>query len=233
MGEGRCAGFGRTTFVAILLAITSLVVVQSVVHLVVVLSLNRIATVVDLDRSNGLPDVVSTIALTLGAIGGGVVAHKEQGAQQAQAAALALVLSLVTLADLLHDGPHPSLPTGPYVIGVVMAAGLLVLGLALASGARAQCTFAVGVLALVLSFFVSGLDKADGWFARERGDPIAEYQIVAKEGLELLGWSLVALALWDEALRRGRRRERDYRPTFSSIGSSSATQLGKTDETAY
>jgi hypothetical protein len=55
---------------------------------------------------------------------------------------------------------------------------------------------------LAASFFVTGLDRLDHWFERERGDPIAEYQIVAKEGLELLGWSLVALALWDEALRR-------------------------------
>jgi hypothetical protein len=55
----------------------------------------------------------------------------------------------------------------------------------------------------VASFYVNALDQVDAQrFERERGDPIAEYQIVAKEGLELLGWSLVALALWDEALRR-------------------------------
>jgi hypothetical protein len=59
---------------------------------------------------------------------------------------------------------------------------------------------------LLCSFLVSGLDRYDHRFERERGDPIAEYQIVAKEGLELLGWSLVALALWDEALRRRRAR---------------------------
>jgi hypothetical protein len=60
---------------------------------------------------------------------------------------------------------------------------------------------AAGLL-LAASFLVGGLDRIDRRFDADRGDPIAEYQIVAKEGLELLGWSLVALALWDEALRR-------------------------------
>ncbi len=63
---------------------------------------------------------------------------------------------------------------------------------------------------------------------------------MAKEGLELLGWSLVALALWDEALRRrggtalpagaqrrlarertrrpSRSRGATYRASFSSTG---------------
>jgi hypothetical protein len=62
-----------------------------------------------------------------------------------------------------------------------------------------QATLAVGGCALVGSFLVMGLDRFDPWFARERGDAVAEYEIVAKENLELLGWSLVALALWDAA----------------------------------
>ena len=66
------------------------------------------------------------------------------------------------------------------------------------------------MLVLCGSFLVTALDEVDaGRFERERGDPIAEYQIVAKEGLELLGWSLVALALWDEASRRRPRSRRE------------------------
>jgi hypothetical protein len=63
-------------------------------------------------------------------------------------------------------------------------------------------TLAVGVLMLASSFFVTGLDRLNHRFERARGERTSEFEIVAKEGLELLGWSLIALALWDEALRR-------------------------------
>lgn len=198
-----------------MVAITTLVVAQSVVHFVVVLWLDRVGTVVDLDRSNGLPDIVSTLALGLGAVGAGFLAHQERGGQQAAAATLAVLLALATLADLRHDGAHPSSPYGPYVIGVVATAGLLVLLVGAASGSRAHITFAVAGLALAFSFFVAGLHRADGWFERERGDAVDECQIVAKEGLELLGWSLVALGLWEEALRRRKVASR-FSPTRAS-----------------
>jgi hypothetical protein len=61
---------------------------------------------------------------------------------------------------------------------------------------------ALAIGCLAVSFLIIGLDRLDRRFERERGDLIAEYQIVAKEGLELIGWSLVALALWDAALER-------------------------------
>ncbi len=51
---------------------------------------------------------------------------------------------------------------------------------------------AAAVLVLCGSFLVTALDNVDaGRFERARGDSIAEYEIVVKEGLELLGWSLV------------------------------------------
>ena len=216
VGEGKSGGFGRRTFVAIVFLITTFVVAQSVVHLVVVLWLDRVGTVVDLDRSNGLPDIVSTLALGLGAVGAGFLAHQERGGgRQVAAGGLAVLLALATVADLRHDGAHPSSPYGPYVIGVVATAGLLVLLVGAASGSRARITFAVAGLALAFSFFVAGLHRADGWFERERGDLVDECQIVAKEGLELLGWSLVALGLWEEALRRRKVASR-FSPTRAS-----------------
>jgi hypothetical protein len=115
---------------------------------------------------------------------------------------LAAVLLLLTLADLLHDGAHPWSRSGPYVIALVLAAWVLLVIVAAASGPRARFTFAAAALIVAASFFTEGLDRLSHELERERGDPIAEYRIVAKEGLELLGWSLVALALWDEALRR-------------------------------
>ncbi len=144
------AGPGRLGFGGVLIVIAAFVVAQSVVHLVVVLLFHRMETFVDLDRSNGLPDIVSTVALALAALGAGAVARHERGSQRLAATVLAAVLAVLVLAS---------------------------------------------------SFFVTGLDRLDHRFERARGERTAEYQIVAKEGLELLGWSLVALALWDEALR--------------------------------
>jgi hypothetical protein len=106
------------------------------------------------------------------------------------------------LADLFHDGAHPSSAKGRYVISLVAVCALLLLVAALFWGTRARVTVAVSVLVLGSSFFVTGLDRLDHRFERARGEKTAEYEIVAKEGLELLGWSLVALALWDEVFRR-------------------------------
>lgn len=193
---------GRLAFGGALLVAGSLVLAQSAVDLVVVLHFHRQGTIVDLDRSNGVPDVVSTLALALAALGAGAVARRERASHRVSATSLAGVLALLMLADLFHDGAHPSSATGRYVIALVTVSGVLLGIVALSSGPRPQATLVLAVLMLASSFFVTGLDRIDHWFERARGDPIAEYRIVAKEGLELLGWSLVALALWDEAARR-------------------------------
>jgi hypothetical protein len=198
------AGLGRLAFGGALIVIAALVVAQSVIHLLIVLRYHRLDTFVDLDRSNGLPDLVSTVALALAASGAAAVARRETGPQRIIAAALTGVLAGLMLADLIHDGAHPSSAKGWYVIGLVaVAAGLLGL-VARAARAQARVTLVVAALVLASSFFVTGLDRLDHRFERARGERTAEYEIVAKEGLELLGWSLVALALWDEAFRRRR-----------------------------
>ena len=92
---------------------------------------------------------------------------------------------------------------GPVVIAAVALTLARLAFVALRSSPRFGVTVAVATIVLAGSFLVGGLERFDPMrFQRERGDPIAERQIVAKEGLELLGWSLVALAFWDEALRR-------------------------------
>jgi hypothetical protein len=189
-------------------AIALLTIVQTAVHLEVVLGAGRIGTVVDLDRSNGLPDLVSTLALVLATIAAGVVARHAGGATRHAAGALASVLAVLTLADLLHHGPHPHSSGGRVVILLVVTAGVLLAVVARDAGMTSRAAIAGGAAALICSFLVSGLDRIDHWFERERGDPIAEYQIVTKEGLELIGWSLVALGLWDDALRRRREAGR-------------------------
>jgi hypothetical protein len=201
MGEGQ-GGVRCRMFAAWLTAIVGVAVLQSVVHLAVVLGAGWIGTLVDLDRSNSIPDLASTAALAAAAYGATLIARGAHGGRRIVAAVLAIALAVLTLADLIHDGPHPASVVGWLVIAVVVGAGLLLTVLAGACDARAHITLAVAGCLLVSSFLVNGLDQYDQWFERKRGDHLREYEIVAKEGLELLGWSLVALALWDEALRR-------------------------------
>lgn len=194
----------RGVFAAWIGVAVGLVILQSVVHVVVVIGLDRVGTVFDLDTSNGVPDVVSTFALGSAAAGAIVLGRDLHGARRGMTAALAGVLVVLTIADLVHDGPHPSSDLGWLVISAVASAGLLLALLARGFDRRGRVTLAVAIAALVGSFLVNGLDRLSERFDEERGDPIAEYQIVGKEGLELLGWSLVALVLWNEAVRRRR-----------------------------
>lgn len=187
-------------------AIAALVAGQSGAHLALVLGADRIGTFVDLDRSNGLPDLVSTVVLAVAASGAAALALGEARAGRRPVPWLvaAMLLAALALADLLHDGAHPYRNSGPLVIWLVLSTvGLLAL-LATGASRRVRWTLGAALCFLACSFLLIGLDRLDQWFERERGDSVAEYQIVAKEGLELLGWALVALALWDEALRRRR-----------------------------
>ena len=113
---------------------------------------------------------------------------------------------LLTLADVLHDGAT-SLVGGRLVRDRPRAsptgALLVIVGARIRPAATRDTRRRRGWFSSPPSWSM-GSTVLDQWFERARGDPIAEYQIVAKEGLELLGWSLVALALWDEALCRRR-----------------------------
>jgi hypothetical protein len=202
MGEGA-AGMRRGVFVAWLGAIAGVVLLQTAVHLEVVLGDGDVGSILDLDRSNGLPDLVSTASLAAAAAAAALLARRGAGRRRASESALAITLTALTLADVVHDGPHPTSLVGWLVIATVVATGALLADVAITSGRRTRVTLGLAACVLVGSFAVNALDQVDAQrFERERGDPIAEYQIVTKEGLELLGWSLVALALWDEALRR-------------------------------
>jgi hypothetical protein len=204
VGEGRGGGLDDRAFAAVAAGIVGVAVIQSLVHLVVVLGEHDLHSHFDLDRSNGIPDLVSTVALACAAAGAAAIARHRRGVGRVAPASLAVALGALTVADLLHDGAHPSSHTGRLVIGVVGAVAVFLCAVAVEAAPRPRWVLAAAAVVLAGSFLVSGLDRVDIWFERMRGDPVAEYQIVAKEGLELVGWSLVALALWDEAVRRSR-----------------------------
>lgn len=201
MGEVRTGGMRRGAYAASVLTIAGVVAAQSIVHLAVVLRADRVGTIVDLDRSNGLPDIVSTIVLGIAAAGAANLVRREEGVRRLAPGGTAVALAALTLADLIHDGAHPWRGSGRMVIALVLCTVGLLAVIAVQSGVRGRLTLALAACCLAASFLATGLDRFDRWFERERGDAIAEYRIVAKEGLELAGWAFVALALWDQSLR--------------------------------
>jgi hypothetical protein len=204
VGEGEPGGLNDRAFAALAGGIVGVAVLQSMVHLVVVLGERDLHSHFDLDRSNGVPDLVSTLALASAVAGAATLCWRQRRRGRIAPACLVAALSALTLADLRHDGAHLSSHVGRLVIVLVAATGILLAVVAADSAGRTRVTLAVAAMTLVGSFLVSGLDHFDRWFERARGDPVAEYQVVGKEGLELIGWSFVTLALWDEAIRRRR-----------------------------
>ena len=193
--------FGVWTAVA-----AAAVVAQTLVHLMLAMVADRPRTVFDVEQSNGAPDIVSGIVLLLGALGALGIAHAERAERRVVALLAAAVFAALTVADFLHDGPHPASFGGTFVVALVAVAAILVALIALGSDHRARVTLVVAAVLLAGAFLASGIDRFDAFEAR-RGELIKEGRLVTKEGLEFLGWSLVALALWDEALRRRARRE--------------------------
>jgi hypothetical protein len=196
----------RRSFVVLLAALAAVCVLQSWAHVWEVLHRSRLDTAFDLDRSNGLPDVLSTIVIAAAAGGAAVLASRQRGRPQSTSTALAGVLTLVALEDLLHLRPGVR-TIADLVTGITAVAGLgllahFVLDKA-GGGYRARAMLALGLLALAGSLLVGALPELEQWFERARGDPIIEWQIVAKQGLELVGWWLIAMGLWDAALQRG------------------------------
>ena len=195
----------RRTFLAWLAVLVGIVIAQSATHLVLAMAADRPRTVMDVEHSNGIPDLVSSGVLALAAVGALAIARAEEGERRVLALLAGSVLAALTLADLLHDGAHPASSNGKLVVGLVAVAAVLVGLVALRAGRRPRVTLLVAAGLLAGSFLVSGIDRFEAFEGR-RGELTKEGRLVTKEGLELLGWSLVAIALWDEALRRRGRQ---------------------------
>lgn len=191
----------RRTFVAWIAVAGAAVVAQSVAHLALAMTADRPRTAFDVERSNGIPDLVSSAVMALASVAALAIARAERAPQRVVALLAATVLAGLTAADLLHDGPRPSSTGGELVLGLVAVAAVLVGLIALRGARRSRVTLTVAAVLLVGSSLASGLDRFEAFEGR-RGELGKEGRLVAKEGLELLGWSLVTLALWDEALRR-------------------------------
>jgi len=183
------------------------VAAQSVAHLVVTLGANldfgQSDSVFDLDRSNGVPDIVSTAVIVAAAAGSIVLAgHARPG--RLPAAGLAAALLVVATDDTLHDGLKGAGSDRLVVMAALLAAVTLMACVALRVRGVAKACLLVGLALLVFDvkapFAYDQLMNAVGQPWVVRGDFLYELGVVLDEGMELMGWVLVAVGLWEAAL---------------------------------
>jgi len=202
-------------FVVGVAAAGAAVLVQTAAHLAATLPFDDVGSIVDLDRSNSLPDVLSTAVIALAAVGAVVLATRRDGFERIVAWLLAAATALVAGEDLVHTGLGGTSPSQLFVLASAALMTALIFAIGSREGARVRWSLLAGVALLVAAIAVGDLDQVIPWLERDRGERIAELQIVAKQGLELAGWALVSLAIWDAALRRSSAASESARPTAS------------------
>ena len=120
------------------------------------------------------------------------------------ATALAIVLLLVALDDVLQADAESMSVRALFVSATLAAALVLILAVAWRAPHPAAVSLVVGLCILLLAVrgayeydqFLNVLGRGD----QERGDFDYELGIVLMQGLELLGWGLVAVGAWATAL---------------------------------
>jgi hypothetical protein len=196
----------RITFArAVLGAGFLLVAAQSAAHLFVTVghpaAFGASGSTFDLGASNGVPDVASTLVIAAAALGACVLAIHDRVGRLA-AALLAATLFALGADDAFHTGEAGAY--GLVVIATVLAAGAFAVSVALRTSRPARTSLLVGLTLLALDvkmpFAYDQLMNLVGQPALSRGDVLYELGVVLDEGTELMGWVLVALALWGAAL---------------------------------
>jgi hypothetical protein len=125
-------------------------------------------------------------------------------------AILAGVLTLIALADAVQAGVDRSTLSGDLVLATIAVAALLLLATSFEMPRSAKVSTLVGLGFLAVA--VAGGLTYDTSLAQigladlGRGDVTYELGIVAKQGLELAGWTLIAVGLWVAAAAAERRR---------------------------
>ena len=195
---------GALIFVA-LAAGSALVVAQSLAHLIATLGFDSIGSPVDLDRSNGIPDVVSTILILVVSLGAFALAVRSERRRRRHAVGLGIGLVVLAVDDALQQNDLGS-PYGLVVIATLVVTALLILVLVVVAPAPRSariCTWlglallAVGVrLPYAYDQLMNALDQS----TLRRGDVLYELGVVLDEGAELMGWTLLACGVWATAL---------------------------------
>jgi hypothetical protein len=205
-----------------------LLAAQSAAHLVGTLVLRschtdfgNCDTAFDLWRNNGLLDLVSLAIIVVAALGAAAVALWDPSARLA-ATALAVMFALIAIDDSLHEDDLAS-AYGLVVAATLLAAGLLVVAVALRAPPRARAVLVTGLVLLAVDVKVpyayDQLMNVIGHPALGRGDVLYELGIVLDEGLEVLAWTLLATGLWAAAAvaRERAAHERAATPSPSPL----------------
>ena len=179
-----------------------LLVAQSVADLVASLGFQSYHSFADLDRNNGIPDVGSTIAILSAALGAAMLSIRTARGRL-RAAILAGFLTLIAVADAVQAGVDRSTPSGALVLATIAVAALLLLATSfeMPRSAKVSTLVGLGFLAVAASggFTYDTFLTQVGLGDLGRGDVTYELGIVAKQGLELAGWTLIAVGLWMSA----------------------------------
>jgi hypothetical protein len=197
---------------ASLLVAALFIVAQSVVHLIATVGFGvcdatgfaECPSVFDLDHNNGIADVVSTVVIATAALGAAVLGAGRRPRQLA-ALALAAVLFFVILDDALHLEDNVGTASGVIVFGTILCAAVLTIRVAVGVSRETRWLLLVGTAILALDvkapYLYDQLMNAVGNPALVRGDLLYELGIVLDEAMELAGWTLLAVGLWDAAPR--------------------------------
>jgi hypothetical protein len=188
-----------------------LIVVQSLAHLVATVRLgacdatgfSECPSVFDLDHNNGIWDLVSTAVIAASALGAAALGVRRRPRDVA-ALALAAVLFLLTVDDTLHLGDNARNVYGAIVLGTTLCAATLTIRVAVGVPGSTRWFLLLGIALLALDvkapFLYDQLMNVVGQPALARGDLLYEIGIVLDEAIELAGWTLLAVGLWDAAL---------------------------------
>jgi hypothetical protein len=182
-----------------------LLVVQSVAHLIASLHFHSYDTPVDLDRNNGIPDVLSSTMIVTAAVGAFVLAARS-ARDRWQAGALGLLLAMVAFDDVFQKEAGDANAWAMSVIITLALTTLLILAITRRAPRNVRLALLLGLgllVAAVKNAYVAPYDHLLvmlGHGDEQRGHLDYELGIVLKQGLEFLGWSLVAIGLWATAL---------------------------------
>jgi hypothetical protein len=190
----------RASFNLWLVATAILLLAQSIAHILAAGPFGTVGSIVDLDRSNGIPDIVSTGAIAIAGIGAVALAWRSRRRERLSAAAVVACLGVIAVDDVVGVDKDAKAVAALAVTGVAIVAAAALAARDGRSGRRSAVMLTAGLAALVATLVVGQLPEIEQWFDRERGDPVFELQIIAKQDLELAGWALIALGLWNRAL---------------------------------
>jgi len=187
------------------------IVAQSVAHLIATVEFGvcdasgfgPCSSVFDLDHNNGISDVVSSFVIAMAGIGA-VVLGARRRPREVTAFVLAALLLLISFDDTLHLEDTVRNAYGLFVLGTIVVTAVLMIRLAASVSPEARRLMLFGVVILALDtrfpFFYDQVMNVVGQPHLVRGDLLYELGVVLDEAMELAGWVLLTVGIWDTAL---------------------------------